>query len=71
MMKNYRKSAFLPVLALALAWVASAAACDEATGEGWATVKYDPGLMSPEQMVIAITDVGFTATAREPAAGES
>jgi len=129
-MKNYRKSAFLPVLALALALVASAAACgaseeraanarpaeeaselsaelviaefdvdgmtcggcalatefalkkldgveaadasfDEATGEGRATVKYDPGLVSPEQMVIAISDVGFTATPREPAAGES
>ena len=30
-----------------------------------------PRLVSPEQMVIAITDVGFTATPREPAAGES
>ena len=130
MMKNYRKSAFLRVLALALTTVASAAACraseeraadarpaeeaselpaelvvaefdvdgmtcggcalatefalkkldgvvaadasfDEATGEGRCTVKYDPGVVSPEQMVIAITDVGFTATPREPAAGES
>ncbi len=130
MMKNYRKSAFLLVLGLALALVASAAACgaseeraadarpaeeaaelpaelvvaefdvdgmtcggcalatefalkkldgvvaadasfDEATGEGRCTVKYDPGVVSPEQMVIAITDVGFTATPREPAAGES
>ncbi len=130
MMMNHRKSALLSVLALALATVASAAACgaseehaadarpaeeaselptelvvahfdvdgmtcggcvlatefalkkldgvvaadasfDEATGEGRCTVKYDPGLVSPEQMVIAITDVGFTATPREPGAGES
>ena len=130
MMKDYRHTAFLPLLALALATVASAAACgaseeraadarpaqeaselpaelviahfdvdgmtcggcalatefalkkldgvaaadasfDEATGEGWCTVKYDPDLVSPEQMVIAITDVGFTATPREPSAGES
>ena len=129
-MKNYRHSAFLPLLALALATVGSAAACggseeraadarpaqeaselpaelvvahfdvdgmtcggcalatefalkkldgvvaadasfDEATGEGRCTVKYDPGLVSPEQMVIAITDVGFTAAPRYPAAGES
>lgn len=129
-MKNCRKSAFLPVFALALVTVASAAACggskeraadartaeeaselpaelvvaefdvdgmtcggcalatefalkkldgvvaadasfDEATGDGRCTVKYDPGLVSPEQMVIAISDVGFTATPREPAAGES
>ncbi len=51
--------------------VAADASFDEATGEGRCTVKYDPGLVSPEQMVIAITDVGFTATPREPAAGES
>jgi len=129
-MMNHRKSTLVPVLALALPLVASAAACgaseeravdarpaeevselpaelavaefdvdgmtcggcalatefalkkldgvvsadasfDEATGEGRCTVKYDPGLVSPEQMVIAITDVGFTATPREPAAGES
>jgi copper chaperone CopZ len=51
--------------------VAADASFDEATGEGRCTVRYDPGLVSPEQMVIAITDVGFTATPREPAAGKS
>ena len=80
---KHGKSSFLPLLTLALATVASAAACgpseehpadasfDKATGEGRCTVQYDPGLVSPEQMVIAITDVGFTATPREPAAGDS
>ena len=51
--------------------VAAEASFDEATGDGRCTVTYDPGLVSPEQMVIAITSVGFTATPREPAAGES
>ena len=51
--------------------VAADASFNEATGEGRCTVKYDPGLVSPEQMVIAITDVGLTATPREPAAGKS
>ncbi|MFQ5689422.1 MAG: heavy-metal-associated domain-containing protein [Gemmatimonadota bacterium] len=51
--------------------VSADAEYDENTGKGGSRVRYDPARVTPDRMIAAIAEIGFTATQREESATEN